>query len=450
MKALLITYHFPPSLGGCPLRTGAFARSLVDQGWECHVISASVPPNHPIYKLDSGMANYSNKLLSVYPVSEGVLGLIAQQFRRRQEANSNGDSRNGKSKFSRSLAANFLKALAFPDPKIGWIPGAIRRARHLIRRHRFDLLYSFGYPWSCHVVANAIQGRTGIPWIADYADPWTFNPEHSAYPRWRRKLDFFVESKMLNKVAAVVVSTPETRAGFLSTFGDDLNDRIYVAPVAQFHAAEYELIPSALPRRFQLSFTGMYDSTRQPYSFYDAAKVFRQRSDVRICVAGIIGKKYEEYARAQGLDSIVCHVGRLNRKETVQLQRDSHVLLSFGWPGGVQVPCKIYEYFAARRPILHVAGDSRDPAATLIQQHRRGLVVTNETQEIRKALQSLHERWKEGRLEESFDLSLIEEFCLPRSLDGLWQAVDGLFPTVHQKGAAAASMPVLAPAQSQK
>ncbi len=448
MKALLITYHFPPSLGGCPLRTGAFARSLVEQDWECHVIAAWIPPNHPVYKLDSGIAEYSDKRLSVYPVSEGVLGRVSQHFRRRQEANSNGHSGSAKSKSSRSRAATFLKQLVFPDPKIGWIPGAIRQARALMRKHRFDLIYSFGYPWSCHVVAHAIRNGTGIPWIADYGDPWTFNPETSHYPWWRRKLDFLVESKLLRNAAAVVVSTPETRAGFLSMFGDELNQRIYVAPVAQFYSAEYDVIPSVLPRHFQISFTGMYDSTRQPYSFYDAAKVFHQRSDLRICVAGIIGKKYEEYVRTQGLDSIVCHVGRLHRKETVHLQRNSHVLLSFGWPGGVQVPCKVYEYFAARRPILHIAGDAQDPAANLVRKYRRGLVVPNDPRAIADGLRALYELWTVGRLEDQFELWRLDDFCLPRSLDGLKLAVDAVFPSGRHSGETSVSEPVTAPTQS--
>jgi glycosyltransferase involved in cell wall biosynthesis len=448
MKALLIAYHFPPSLGGSPMRTGAFAQSLVERGWECHAIVARIPANHPVYRLDCGISKNSNKLLEVYIISEGILGRTAQQFRRLQDANSNGHSGTGKSTSSGSLRATLLKPLAFPDPKIGWIPGAIRQARYLMRNHRFDLIYSFGYPWSCHVVAHAIRKGTGIPWIADYGDPWTFNPETSHHPWWRRKLDFLVESKLLRNAAAVVVSTPETRTGFLSIFGDELSPRMYVAPVAQFYSTEYDVIPSVLPRHFQISFTGMYDSTRQPYSFYDAAKVFHQRSDLRICVAGIIGKKYEEYVRALGLDSIVCHVGRLHRKETVHLQRNSHVLLSFGWPGGVQVPCKVYEYFAARRPILHIAGDAQDPAANLVRKYRRGLVVPNDPGAIGEGLRALHELWTAGRLEDQFELSRLGEFCLPRSLDGLKQAVDAVFPSGRHMGATSVSELVPAPAQS--
>jgi hypothetical protein len=428
MKALLISYHFPPSLGGCPMRTGAFADSLVERGWECHVIAAKITADHPIYKLDREAEGNTNERRKLYLVSEGFLGWTARQFRRHQDANSNGHTGNGKSQSLFSQAASIIKPLAFPDPKAGWIPGAIRQARQLMRKHDFDLIYSFGYPWSCHIVASRICGGSGIPWIADYGDPWTFSPVGRDNPSWRKKLDFLVESALLKKTAAVVVTTPETRDGFLSVFGAALKRPIYVSPVAQFHDAEYEAVPGQLPGHFQISFTGMYDSTRSPYPFYDAAKLFCGQGDVRICVAGLIGKSYVDYAETAGLGSLVSHRARLNRRETVQLQRSSHVLLSFGWPGGLQVPCKVYEYFAARRPILHIAGDAQDPAARLVQQFRRGLVVPNEVGAIRTALQTFHELWQQGKLEEAFDLSPIKQFCLPQSLHGLWHAVDHVLP----------------------
>jgi len=96
------------------------------------------------------------------------------------------------------------------------------------------------------------------------------------------------------------------------------------------------------------------------------------------------------------------------------------------------VPCKIYEYFAARRPLLHIAGDNQDPAAELVFKYRRGLVVPNDPQAIRDALQTLHEWWLAGKLDAQFDLSPLEEFCLPRSLEGLEEAVSEVIPRAQQ------------------
>jgi glycosyltransferase involved in cell wall biosynthesis len=304
-----------------------------------------------------------------------------------------------------------------------------------MKRHRFDLIYSFGYPWSCHVVGCAAQRSSGAPWVADYADPWTLNPEVQAFPDWRKRLDFRVESRLLRRASAVVVATPESQAFLAELFGPEVGRRCRVARVAQFPSDEYSSSPGNLPRHFQIAFTGLFNPTRQPYSFFDAAREFTGRRDMRICLAGLIDRSFKDYARKLGLEHLVHHLGRLGRRQTIELQQTSQILLSFGWPGGLQVPCKIYEYFAARRPILHIAGDRQDPAAALVRKYRRGLVVPNDPQAIRDGLRTLYELWTAGTLEAQFDLSPLDEFCLPRSLDGLEDAFHEVLP--HERQAAA-------------
>jgi len=332
--------------------------------------------------------------------------------------------------------------MAFPDSKVSWILGAHRKVRHLLKRHQFDLIYSFAYPWSCHVVGCAAQRRSGAPWVADYADPWTLNPDTHAFPSWRKRLDFWLESRLLGCTAVVVVATPEAQSFLATLFGPEVAKRTRVARVAQFPPDEYESPNGHLPEHFQLAFTGLFDPIRQPYSFFDAAQVFTGQRDVRVLLAGLIDERYMDYARRRGVDPLIRNLGRLGRKQTIALQQTSHILLSFGWPGGLQVPCKVYEYFAARRPLLHIAGDAQDPAAVLVLKYRRGIVVQNDGRSIGEGLRSLYQLWTAGNLEEQFDLSPLGEFCLPRSLHGLEQAFDEVIPRERQTSALPVSNPV--------
>jgi glycosyltransferase involved in cell wall biosynthesis len=449
MKALLITYHFPPMLGCCSLRTGAVARTLAAKGWECHILTAAIPTDHPVYTVDA-QTQTSEPLWHLYPISEGRMGRVIQRLRqgRFRSRPARPVSTEHDALPRPSWRTNLLKAMAFPDSKANWIPGALGRVKRLVKLQQFDLIYSFGYPWSCHVIACAAQQRCGAPWVADYADPWTHNPDTEAFPSWRKSLDFWLESRLLRRTAAVVVATPEAQLLLSRLFGPELAKRTQVARVAQFPSDEYASPTGPLPEHFQLAFTGLFDPTRQPEYFFDAAKIFTGQCDVRILLAGLIDERYLDYARRRGVDPLIRHVGRLDRRQTIALQQTSHVLVSFGWPGGLQVPCKIYEYFAARRPILHIAGDAQDPAAILVRKYRRGLVVHNDRRAIGEGLRRLCELWKEGKLEEHFDLSRIDEFCLPRSLEGLQQAFEGVLPREGQRGAVSVSNSVAAQAPS--
>jgi len=332
---------------------------------------------------------------------------------------------------------------------VNWIPRAYWTVKSLLKQHQFDLIYSFGYPWSCHVVGYAAQRRSGAPWVADYADPWTLNPEVHAFPDWRKRLDFCVESRLLRRASAVVVATPESQAFLAELFGPEVGKRCHVARVAQFPSHEYHSPPGPLPEHFQIAFTGLFHPARQPYSFYEAVRDLSSRPEIRICLAGLIDEHFKDYARRLGLGRLIHHLGRLGRQQTIVLQQTSHILLSFGWPGGLQVPCKIYEYFAARRPLLHIAGDTQDPAAALVRKYRRGLVVANNAQAIRDGLRTLYELWTAGKLDGQFDLSPLDEFCLPRSLDGLEQAFYEVMPHIQQAAALPGSNPIAAGFQSQ-
>ncbi len=451
MKALLITYHFPPMLGCCSLRTGAVARALASKGCECHILTGAIRSNHPVYTVDL-QTQPSEALWHLYPISEGLIGRFIHRVRQRKSRpeSSLPVTAERRALQQPSWTTNLLRATAFPDSKVNWIPGALRIVRRLLKRHKFDLIYSFGYPWSCHAVAYVAQGRTGAAWVADYADPWTGNPDTYAFPSWRKRLDFMLESRILRRAAAVVVATPESQALMTELFGPEVAKRSHVARVAQFSCEDYALPGGNLPEHFQIAFTGLFNVMRQPYSFYDALQAIAGDCDVRVCLAGLIDEQFKNYSRNLGLEHKIHYLGRLGRRRTIELQQTSHVLLSFGWPGGLQTPCKVYEYFAARRPLLHIEGDARDPAAALVRRYRRGLVVPNDVQAISEGLRTLHDLWTAGKLEECFDLSPLDEFHLPRSLDGIEQAFDDVLRRKPYGGAVHVSESVAAQVQSHR
>lgn len=440
MKALLIAYHFPPMQGCCAVRTGAVAEFLARAGFRCHVLSAAIPANDPVYALDSSAS--PNPSILVHPLADKLSASFVSRLRRfdaARHSHSTASSRRRSSPRTASRSSAFLRALAFPDSRLGWLFAARRRIAALLREESFDLLYSFGFPWSCHIAGYLTQRRTGLPWIADYADPWTQNPDTRSYPAWRKQLDFRVESHILRRASAVLTATPESAALVGHLFGPLLGQRTFVARVAQFPADLYPSSAAPSPFQFQIGFTGLLDATRAPHAFFASAQSFLRQSDARLDIAGLLAPGFEDDLLALTLDRHLRLHGRLCRSRTVALQQSSHLLLGFGWPGGLQVPCKLYEYFAARRPILWIAGDTFDPGAALIRRHRRGLVVENRAEAIAAALAKLHGLWRAGTLDSSFDLSPLPEFTLPRTFDGLQQALAPLFPA--QFGASPVSVP---------
>jgi len=102
--------------------------------------------------------------------------------------------------------------MAVPDPHCTWIPAAIATAVRLHRRQRFDLVFSSGGPWSAHLVGLMLKTMTGVPWIADYRDPWTLAwPFHLRKPAGIRMMERNMETRVLAAADAVVFVTSQLR-----------------------------------------------------------------------------------------------------------------------------------------------------------------------------------------------------------------------------------------------
>jgi glycosyltransferase involved in cell wall biosynthesis len=109
-----------------------------------------------------------------------------------------------------------------------------------------------------------------------------------------------------------------------------------------------------------------------------------------------------EYAESLGLGDRVELLGAVSRRRSLELQRDSEVLLLLipesGGRGRGVVTGKIYEYLAAERPIL-AAVPSDGAAAQLVRNTGAGVVVaSDDVDALREALLDLHRRWREGSL----------------------------------------------------
>ena len=110
-----------------------------------------------------------------------------------------------------------------------------------------------------------------------------------------------------------------------------------------------------------------------------------------------------EYADALGLGDRVELLGEVSRRRSLELQRDSDVLLLLipesGGRGKGVLTGKIYEYLAAERPIL-AAVPPDGAAAQLVRDTGAGVVVSSDDVDaLREALLDLHRRWQDGGLD---------------------------------------------------
>ena len=86
----------------------------------------------------------------------------------------------------------------------------MRFLKKYLEENPVDVIVSTGPPHSMHLIAMKVAAATGIPWIADFRDPWTkmFYFKHLCLSAWAGRKHRLLESKVLDNADVVVAVSP--------------------------------------------------------------------------------------------------------------------------------------------------------------------------------------------------------------------------------------------------
>lgn len=429
MRRLLIcAYYFPPIGTPRSYRWREFVKRL-SKNWEIDVLTIHTFDNHP---------NYDPKLLEdlpdrvrIFRTYPGVMHHLSSLFLGKATGNKQSAQSDGKiplrqrvGKFLYMAFESKLRVIFIPDEAISWLPFALVKGKKLMEGNRYDAIISSGFPFTCHIVGFFLKRIShGKPWIADYGDPWACNPTFSS-TKWRSFIDKKMESKILKAVNKIIVTTDRTKEHYLNLY-HFLKPQDIEVITQGFSQQELKGIPPETTDKFRIVYTGIFYKTREPFVFFEALRSLKEiQKDLEVIIAGNIpNDEYKRYAEDNGLSGIVRFVGFVPQQRAISLQKGTSVLLLIGTGGGIQVPGKVYEYIAARRPILSIKLDNRDIASMVIERLKRGICIENDSQKISESIAYLYNLWKNKRLNDAFNLEEVDEFCWARLAEKLEETI---------------------------
>jgi hypothetical protein len=381
-RLLLVAYHFPPNPAVGSRRPGFLARFLPEFGWDVTVLTRA-----PALPTDIDCAI----------VAAPVLGA---SFENKIRDTLNADPRDAVRRTDgklRGLLQRGREALMFPDNTAPWIPGAIARGFDASRKQRFDAVLSTAMPPAAHVVGAAVAGFRGLPWLADYRDPWSGNAYVRRSPL-RASLELTLERRLIRR-ARGIITVNEPIADQLSALH---RKRTVVIPNA-FDRDEWERGQDGPPEAFAFCYTGsMYDGKRTPELLFSAIARLREQGHpaarVRLLFYGPNSGIVETMARRFGLMDLVEFRGTVGRAEANAAQRAASGLLMFlsSEPATTgELGSKILEYCGARRPIL-AFGLRESVVKPFLAEHDLGWFASD-VDEATAAIVDAHARYQAGR-----------------------------------------------------
>jgi glycosyltransferase involved in cell wall biosynthesis len=225
-RVLVVAYNFPPVGGVGVQRTLKYVTYLPQSGWEPVVLTARDPGKYP--RDEEAERSLPPDLvveraLSPEPVKlRRALGRAARRLRGDSGAGAGAPGRDRPASpgpkvaaGSKSLWTGRLLGLwgaatrltFFPDEEVSWVPFAIGRGMEIQRRAPVDAIYSSSGPVSCHLVAAVIARRTGLPWIADFRDPWIGNAFAAPLPAAHAQLQRQIERRIVHLADRSIFAT---------------------------------------------------------------------------------------------------------------------------------------------------------------------------------------------------------------------------------------------------
>ena len=284
--------------------------------------------------------------------------------------------------------------LYHPDAQLGWYPFAVRAGRAAVLRQRFDAIFSSSFPITAHLVARTLHRESGIPWVAEFRDPWA-DVVPGARPGDRRDR---LERALLRAADAVVTVSPSWRDRFIEKGAA----RVEIVTNG-FDPADVPV--PATPDGFVVTYLGsFYPEMQDLETMWAALRRFRDREPdlrMRIRFVGELAREARERMAVHDLSDVLEVTGFLPYREALAKTAASTVLIVAGvhpdrpLHRGV-IPAKLFEYLATGLPIIYVGVRDTD-AARLLASHRGCHLL--EPGDVDGALSALAASRREGRVE---------------------------------------------------
>jgi glycosyltransferase involved in cell wall biosynthesis len=401
-NVLMIVPFFPPNAGGGVFRALSFVKYLEKYGWRTTVVT---PGPGSYWVADESLNEDVPASCEVHRTrtlsGQSLLGLFGGR-------ESGGSQTRSSRRFG--ILRGFGTFALIPDTYIGWYPYALRAANRLVGQQSFDAVFSTSPPETSHLVGYKIHRTTGIPWLADFRDPWT----NLYVLRTPSPLHAWVHRSLEKKVcmnASVVVTNRRHKDQLERRFPGMRPVQVIANGYDHVKTERYaELVPAPEPCR--ILHAGTLTEKRSALPFLRGLKIFLDRESpatgrLRVLFVGPREDENDLAVRRLQLDSAVEFRDTVSHDEALQLTHTSHILLVIALEH--QMPGKFFEYIGARRPILALVanGEVRD----LVLGLRRGVVApADDPGQIADRIAELYEKYASGTLDKDYDLSVVQEY----------------------------------------
>ena len=377
-RVLIITYYWPPMGGSGVQRWLKFAKYLPDFGWEPVIYT----PENPSFQLhDPSLLRdvRDDQIVWKHPIWEPHHLFYRARGEKNLAQVNQGDILDKKHQsFFEKIGLWVRGNLFIPDPRRFWIKPSVKYLLARLEAEPVDAIVTTGPPHSLHFIGKQLHEKTGLPWLADFRDPWT---------RWVFLRSFRVsalamrmherQERMILRAADAVVTVSDALREDLEEIGGRPVHKI----TNGYDEADFPAT-SAPASSFLISYIGTVDYLRDPRVFLQAVRElcaehadFNKEVQIRF-VGYLSGVILSDIQRDEALSGKLTISQYAPHQEILTMLQESYIqllLLSSGPETRGILTGKFFEYLASGKRILAL-GRVGDEVDTTLQATHAGVL----------------------------------------------------------------------------
>jgi hypothetical protein len=252
-----------------------------------------------------------------------------------------------------------------------------------------------------HDAGRLISAKTGLPFAADFRDPWSLKQRlgaHMAHPIWYRLASFY-ETLVLRQTSLIVMNTEPARRAISEAYPEYAGRSISV--LSGYESGEIQPAHGGGP--FTVMYSGSIYLDRDPTPVLEAAsRVVRALhltpDEFRIVFVGFVSQGSRppaEIAEEAGVSGHVEVLPPQSRADVQTLLSQAEILLSLPQDSDMAIPAKLFDYMMFDAWILALAPPG-SATADLLQGTGADVVERDDVEEIARVLERRFLQWRSG------------------------------------------------------
>lgn len=413
-KILIISYYWIPSGGSGVQRWVKFTKYLRDYGWE-PIIYTPENPEYPVLD-DSFVKDIPTDIKVIKTPIWEPYSIYRKLTNKKDEPINAGfisenKSKNWKENLSVWIRGNFL----IPDPRSFWIRPSVKYLTEYLKTNPVDAIITTGPPHSMHFIGLGLKKAfPNIPWVTDFRDPWTniYYYKDLKLSKIADRIHHKLEKKIVQKSDLLLVVSNGMKQEF-----SYLNPKRIQVLTNGFDTDDQPAESITLDSKFSISYIGLLTENQNPTVLWEVLEDLCKediefKKDLQIQLIGKIDYSAIESIKNHNLFEQLIQSAYIPHNEAIARQRSSQVLLLLlinkeGNFKGV-LTGKLFEYLAAKRPVLGFGTTDSDAAKVLSDVGAGKMIAFTDKAETKKVILEYYSQYKSDSL--TINSSSVEKY----------------------------------------